>query len=130
MNLVEKIRGFFVGRGTVNTTFVFTVKVDVLVFLWVVSQRVYYAVICDEIKWLKKQDIMTVISEHEIVEATTNADINNGNLAWYENNVGEIAGLCESPPHVNVRLGDGKTYVLPQLWSNSANSCKSYNTNK
>ena len=37
-------------------------------------------------------------SSHELAEATTDADVGDDNLAWYDNTFGEVGDICEFFP--------------------------------
>jgi hypothetical protein len=66
-------------------------------------------------------DNTTMVSSHELVEATTDADVGSNNLAWYDDTNGEIGDIC---------VGNGGTVMTPsgmmtvqREWSNQKNDC-------
>ena len=63
-------------------------------------------------------DRETVISSHEMSEATTDADVNNHQLGWYDDKNGEIGDICASAPK-----GSLAGYAVQGEWSNKDNGC-------
>ena len=59
----------------------------------------------------------TSVSSHELVEATTDADVGQNNLAWYDNTNGEIGDIC------NAQQGSICGYTVQAEWSNQSNAC-------
>jgi hypothetical protein len=59
----------------------------------------------------------TSVSSHELVEATTDADVAQNNLAWYDDNQGEIGDIC------NAEQGTIAGFTVQKEWSNSQNAC-------
>jgi hypothetical protein len=59
----------------------------------------------------------TSVSSHELVEATTDADVGNNDLAWYDDANGEIGDIC------NAQQGTAAGFVVQKEWSNQANAC-------
>ena len=59
----------------------------------------------------------TSVSSHELVEATTDADVGQNNLAWYDDTNGEIGDIC------NAEQGSVCGYTVQKEWSNQSNSC-------
>jgi hypothetical protein len=63
-------------------------------------------------------DNTTSTSSHELVEATTDADVGADNdLAWYDDTNGEIGDICAAFD------GSSAGYVVQLQWSNSQNAC-------
>ena len=58
---------------------------------------------------------------HEMYEAITDPDVNNGTLAWYNRSKGEIGDICRSN-YGNVAL-NGTTYDIQEEWSNHYGAC-------
>jgi MYXO-CTERM domain-containing protein len=65
----------------------------------------------------------TSVASHELVEATTDADVGQNNLAWYNDSKGEIGDIC------NAQQGKVGSYVVQKEWSNSQNACIVTNPN-
>ena len=65
----------------------------------------------------------TSVASHELVEATTDADVGQNNLAWYNDSQGEIGDIC------NAQQGKVGSYVVQKEWSNSQNACIVTNPN-
>ncbi|ORY47453.1 hypothetical protein BCR33DRAFT_807787 [Rhizoclosmatium globosum] len=70
---------------------------------------------------------MFSVASHELAEAATDAAVGvatttGSPLAWYDNTNGEIGDICNAQQGTTVG-GDGVTYVVQTIWSNSANSC-------
>ena len=74
----------------------------------------------------------TSVASHELVEATTDANVGQNDLAWYNDSKGEIGDIC------NAQQGcaDGTkapcssgAYTVQLEWSNSLNKCISTNPN-
>ena len=71
---------------------------------------------------------VTSVASHELVEATTDADVGNNNIAWYNDSQGEIGDICNGQQCSSTV---GKTdptwcptkYVVQLEWSNSQNAC-------
>ena len=59
----------------------------------------------------------TSVSSHELVEATTDADVGQNNLAWYDDNNGEIGDIC------NAEQGTVAGYTVQKEWSNQQGAC-------
>jgi hypothetical protein len=59
----------------------------------------------------------TSVASHELVEATTDADVGQNNLAWYNDSQGEIGDIC------NGQQGKIDIYTVQKEWSNSKNAC-------
>jgi hypothetical protein len=59
----------------------------------------------------------TSVSSHELVEATTDADVGQNDLAWYDDNNGEIGDIC------NAQQGSVAGYTVQLEWSNQSNAC-------
>jgi hypothetical protein len=59
----------------------------------------------------------TSVSSHELVEATTDADVGQNNLAWYNDAQGEIGDIC------NAQQGTIVGYTVQKEWSNKQNKC-------
>jgi hypothetical protein len=62
-------------------------------------------------------DNLTLVASHELVEATTDADVGNNNLAWYDDNNGEIGDICVG------QQGSAAGYAVQKEWSNQAGAC-------
>lgn len=58
---------------------------------------------------------------HEMYEAITDPDVNNGTLGWYNSSKGEIGDICRSY-YGNVGL-NGTTYDIQKEWSNRYSAC-------
>lgn len=78
---------------------------------------------------------VTAVSSHELAEATTDPEVGLSQsdgppLAWYYDNpndpnqsqVGEAADICNGQD-ATASGGDGATYTVQKLWSNSQNAC-------
>ncbi len=71
---------------------------------------------------------VTSVSSHELVEATTDAEVgiavNNSGppLAWYDQTNGEIGDICNGQ-QATVVGGDGVTYTVQKEFSNTQNNC-------
>ncbi|ORY41947.1 hypothetical protein BCR33DRAFT_328749 [Rhizoclosmatium globosum] len=70
---------------------------------------------------------MFSVASHELAEAATDAAVgvataNASPLAWYDSTNGEIGDICNAQQGTTVG-GDGVTYVIQTIWSNSANAC-------
>jgi hypothetical protein len=59
----------------------------------------------------------TSVSSHELVEATTDADVGQNNLAWYDDSNGEIGDIC------NADQGTICGVTVQKEWSNQAGAC-------
>jgi hypothetical protein len=59
----------------------------------------------------------TSVSSHELVEATTDADVGQNNLAWYDDTNGEIGDIC------NAQQGSICGFTVQTEWSNQAGAC-------
>ena len=67
----------------------------------------------------------TSVASHELVEATTDPDVGQNDLAWYNNSQGEIGDIC------NAKQCSGTTgksacpgsWVVQLEWSNKNNAC-------
>lgn len=59
----------------------------------------------------------TSVSSHELIEATTDADVGGGNLAWYDDNYGEIGDIC------NAQQGTVGKWTIQLEYSNQAGDC-------
>ncbi len=59
----------------------------------------------------------TSVASHELVEATTDADVAQNNLAWYDDTNGEIGDIC------NAMQGTVGSYTIQKEWSNKNNNC-------
>jgi hypothetical protein len=57
------------------------------------------------------------VSSHELIEAVTDADVAEDNLAWYNDSQGEIGDIC------NGEQGSVAGYTVQKEWSNSQGSC-------
>jgi hypothetical protein len=69
----------------------------------------------------------TAVASHEFAETVTDpavglAIVYGPPLAWYNATYGEIGDICNGQ-QTTAMLGDGSTYTVQKLWSNSANSC-------
>jgi hypothetical protein len=69
----------------------------------------------------------TSVASHEYAETVTDpavglATVYGPPLGWYNASKGEIGDICNGQQTTAV-LGDGKSYTVQKLWSNSANSC-------
>jgi hypothetical protein len=60
---------------------------------------------------------LTSVSSHELIEATTDADVGQGQLAWYDDANGEIGDIC------NAQQGTIAGYTVQKEWSNQQNAC-------
>ncbi|HVO29572.1 MAG TPA: hypothetical protein VMV18_02500, partial [bacterium] len=99
------------------------------------STPVFYGVVpdygpgsgCDQGCGINPQmfDNITSASTHEMIEAVTDADVGNNDLAWYDNQYGEIGDICADPNIVgsNTIDADMAGYKVQLEWSNSRNSC-------
>ena len=58
---------------------------------------------------------------HEMYEAITDPDVNNGTLGWYNRSKGEIGDICRTN-YGNVAL-NGTTYDIQKEWSNKYRAC-------
>lgn len=69
-------------------------------------------------------DNISSASTHEMIEAVTDADVGNNNIAWYDNSYGEIGDICADPSIAGGSI-DGQIagYTVQKEWSNSRNSC-------
>jgi hypothetical protein len=56
-------------------------------------------------------------SSHEMIEAVTDPAVGNGNLAWYDDNQGEIGDIC------NQEEGTVNGFNVQAEWSNKKGSC-------
>jgi MYXO-CTERM domain-containing protein len=72
----------------------------------------------------------TSVASHELVEATTDADVGQNNLAWYDDTNGEIGDICNASQCVPLKAGGTPTkttcpgsYIVQNEWSNSKNAC-------
>jgi hypothetical protein len=63
----------------------------------------------------------TSVASHELVEATTDADVGQNNLAWYNDSQGEIGDICNAQQ--GTTTGNGRSYVIQLEFSNAANNC-------
>lgn len=65
------------------------------------------------------RDNVTIAASHEIAEAATDPDVNQGTLGWYDEQYGEVADIPiemgYSPSQVWGRLG---RYAVQKQWSN------------
>jgi hypothetical protein len=69
----------------------------------------------------KLEDNTTMVSSHELVEATTDADVGNNNLAWYDDTNGEIGDICVGTlGTVTTAAG---TLTVQNEWSNAKGAC-------
>ena len=59
----------------------------------------------------------TSVASHELTEASTDADVGENNLAWYDDTNGEIGDIC------NAEQGSIAGYVVQKQWSNKAGAC-------
>jgi hypothetical protein len=59
------------------------------------------------------------VSTHELVEATTDAAVGDNNLAWYDDQNGEIGDICYMFPDAKVR-----GYNVQTEWSNQDRGCR------
>jgi hypothetical protein len=59
----------------------------------------------------------TSVSSHELVEATTDADVGQNDLAWYDDTNGEIGDIC------NAEQGSVAGYTVQKEWSNKQGAC-------
>jgi hypothetical protein len=69
----------------------------------------------------------TSVASHELVETVTDAAVGLASvygppLAWYDSVNGEIGDICNAQQG-SVVGGDGVTYVVQKLWSNTDNAC-------
>ncbi len=69
----------------------------------------------------------TSVASHEFAETVTDAAVGLATtysppLAWYNATYGEIGDICNGQQTTAV-LGDGKSYTVQKLWSNSGNAC-------
>ena len=69
----------------------------------------------------------TSVSSHELVEATTDAEVGLAStyappLAWYDSANGEIGDICNGQQQ-NITGGDGRVYTVQQEFSNRQNNC-------
>ncbi|ORY36518.1 hypothetical protein BCR33DRAFT_790291 [Rhizoclosmatium globosum] len=70
---------------------------------------------------------MFSVASHELAEAATDAAVGvsttlGAPLAWYDQTNGEIGDICNAQQGSTVG-GDGVTYVIQKIWSNSDNAC-------
>ncbi|HZS35577.1 MAG TPA: carbohydrate binding domain-containing protein [Polyangia bacterium] len=65
----------------------------------------------------------TSVSSHEMIEAVTDADVGQGDVAWYDDNYGEIGDIC------NARQGSAAGYTVQLEWSNQAGACVDHRGN-
>lgn len=69
----------------------------------------------------------TSVASHELAETVTDpavglATVYGPPLGWYNETYGEIADLCNGQ-QATATLGDGHTYTVQKLWSNSSKAC-------
>jgi MYXO-CTERM domain-containing protein len=67
----------------------------------------------------------TSVSSHELVEATTDPDVGNNNIAWYNQSQGEIGDICNAQ-QCSGTSGTGScpgSWVVQLEWSNKNNAC-------
>ena len=68
------------------------------------------------------------VSSHELVETLTDpavglaVTLNDGNLAWYNNQFGEIGDICNAQ-QTTITAAGGASYVVQKEWSNCAQAC-------
>ncbi len=89
------------------------------------GKRVYYAAIVyskgsNGIDFgSSPRDNISIVASHEWTEAATDPDVNNGQLGWYDDNLGEVADIPINQgldlDEVYGRLGK---YAVQKIWSN------------
>ena len=67
----------------------------------------------------KPLDNLYSVSTHELVEAMTDAAVGDDNLAWYDDNNGEIGDICYMFPD-----GKARGYSVQTEWSNQDRGCR------
>lgn len=74
----------------------------------------------------------TSVASHELSEATTDADVGQNNLAWYDDSQGENGDICNASQCKLTGPAGGLTtcptsYIVQNVWSNEKNACISQN---
>jgi MYXO-CTERM domain-containing protein len=64
---------------------------------------------------------LTDVSSHELIEAMTDPDVGQNNVAWYDNANGEIGDICATGGTSEYGTVDG--FTVQKEWSNSLNAC-------
>jgi hypothetical protein len=69
----------------------------------------------------------TAVASHEFAEMVTDPAIGLATtygppLGWYNGTYGEIGDICNGQ-QTTATLGDGRTYTVQKLWSNSSGAC-------
>jgi MYXO-CTERM domain-containing protein len=67
---------------------------------------------------------LTDVSSHEMVEAMTDADVGQNNVAWYDDTNGEIGDICATG---STETAVVDTWTVQKEWSNELNSCVATN---
>lgn len=72
-------------------------------------------------------DNVTSVASHEMAETITDCEVSLANslappLSWYDNTNGEIGDICNAQQG-SIVGGDGHTYTVQKLFSNTANDC-------
>jgi hypothetical protein len=70
---------------------------------------------------------LTSVASHEMTETITDCEVSLAGalappLSWYDNNNGEIGDICNAQQG-SIVGGDGHTYTVQKLFSNTANDC-------
>jgi hypothetical protein len=85
------------------------------------GQNIYYAIVPDCNGGCSQTgvpiDAITATATHEMTETVTDPDVGNNNLAWYDDDNGEIGDICNSS---EARLGN---WQIQLEWSNANNAC-------
>jgi hypothetical protein len=63
---------------------------------------------------------LTDVSSHEWIEATTDPGVGLGILSWYNDNLGEIADICDQQETVTGKVAG---FTVQKLWSNANYNC-------
>jgi MYXO-CTERM domain-containing protein len=67
---------------------------------------------------------LTDVSSHEMIEAMTDPDVGQNDVAWYDDNNGEIGDICATGSDETAVVD---TWTVQKEWSNQLNSCVATN---
>ena len=67
---------------------------------------------------------LTDVSSHEMIEAMTDPDVGQNNVAWYDDQNGEIGDICATGADETAVVD---TWTVQKEWSNELNDCVATN---